>query len=105
MLGEALNFLIPLPVPAGVYGLALLFGALCLGLVKLPSVEGAGGFLLEAMPLMFIPAAVGLTEEYHNLLPVLHKVVLIVVLSTVVVMAVSGRAAQAVLSFRRRKRG
>ena len=29
-IGELLNFLIPLPVPAGIYGMALLFIALCL---------------------------------------------------------------------------
>ena len=64
MLGELLNFLLPLPVPAGVYGLFILLAALCSGLVKLPDVEDFGGFLLEAMPMMFIPAAVGLLEQF-----------------------------------------
>ena len=33
--GELLQRLIPLPVPASVHGLALLFAGLCLGVVKL----------------------------------------------------------------------
>ena len=33
--GEALQRLVPLPIPASVYGLVLLFAALCLGVVKL----------------------------------------------------------------------
>ena len=44
--GEALNWLLPLPVPAGVYGLFLMLAALMSGLVKLESVEGTGNFLL-----------------------------------------------------------
>ena len=58
--GEVLNQLIPLPVPAGVYGLFLLLGLLCSGIVSLPDVEHVGGLLLDLMPLMFIPAAVGI---------------------------------------------
>ena len=53
--GEVLNQLIPLPVPAGVYGLFLLLGLLCSGIVLLPDVEHVGGLLLDLMPLMFIP--------------------------------------------------
>ena len=37
-LGELLNTLLPLPVPAGVYGMILLLIALVTGIVKLPGV-------------------------------------------------------------------
>lgn len=60
MIGEFLNVLLPLPIPSGVYGLFLLLGALCLKAVKLEDVEEPGGFFLDTMPLMFIPAGVGL---------------------------------------------
>ena len=60
MAGELLNRLIPLPVPAGVYGLFLLLALLCSGVLKLSDVENTGDLLLDLMPLMFIPAAVGL---------------------------------------------
>ena len=59
-LGEGLKALLPLPVPASIYGLVLLFAALELGIIKLSAVEDAGKFLIEIMPVMFVPAGVGL---------------------------------------------
>ena len=41
---------IPLPVPASVYGLVLLLAALLTGVIKLDQVEGAADFLIEIMP-------------------------------------------------------
>ena len=38
--GEVLNHVVPLPVPAGVYGLFIMLAALMCGAVKLESVEG-----------------------------------------------------------------
>ena len=67
--GEALQRLLPLPVPASVYGLALLFLALCLGLVKTEQVKDAAGFLISVMPVMFVAPAVGtavMMEKYLN---------------------------------------
>ena len=62
-LGETLHYLIPLPVPASIYGLLLMLAALCTGVIKLASVREAGKFLIDIMPVMFIPAAVGLLDS------------------------------------------
>ena len=56
--GEILNHVVPLPVPAGVYGLFIMLAALMCGAVKLESVEGTGNFLMDTMTMMFIPATV-----------------------------------------------
>jgi holin-like protein len=96
-LGEVLHALLPLPIPASIYGLVLMLAALMLGLVPLHAVRESGKFLIEIMPLMFIPAAVGLTQSWEILSPVLVPLVVITVVSTVLVMAVSGRVTQAVL--------
>ena len=37
-LGEVLKSLLPLPVPASIYGLGLMLAALCTGIIKLESV-------------------------------------------------------------------
>lgn len=58
--GEVLKYLIPLPVPASIYGLVLLFVALLSGVIRLEAIREVSQFLIEIMPLMFIPAAVGL---------------------------------------------
>lgn len=100
--GEGLRALIPLPVPASVYGLVLLFLLLYLGVVKLEQVKGASDFLLEIMPLLFVPAVVGLMDLWDVLRAVLIPAMVIAVASTLVVMAVSGHTAQWML---RRKGG
>ena len=61
--GEFLNHVLPLPVPAGVYGLFLMLVLLCAGILKVDQVEATGNFLLDIMPVMFIPASVGLLES------------------------------------------
>ena len=54
-LGEVLHALLPLPVPASIYGLVLMLAALCTGLLKLPQIEKTGLFLVDIMAVMFIP--------------------------------------------------
>ena len=85
-LGELLHYLLPLPVPASIYGMAILFAGLMTGLIKLDSVRETGKFLIEIMPLMFIPAAVGLLESWPVLKPMCGPIVAITVLSTVTVL-------------------
>ena len=66
-LGEILHMLIPLPVPASVYGLVLMLGALVTGVLKIGQVRETATFLIEIMPVMFIPAGVGLMESWPSL--------------------------------------
>lgn len=103
-LGELLHWLIPLPVPASIYGLVLMLAALCTGIIKLAAVRETGKFLIDIMPVMFIPAAVGLLDSWGVLKPVWLPVLVITLVSTVVVMAVSGLVAQLVIR-RGRKAG
>lgn len=105
MAGEILHSLLPLPVPAGVYGLFLLLGALVMGAVRLESVEGTGNFLMDTMTMMFIPATVGLMEYTEQIKEVFVPFAIIVAVSTVAVMAVTGRTAQAVIRFQERRAG
>lgn len=97
MVGEVLNEVVPLPVPAGVYGLFLLLGLLCTKIVKLEDVSATGNFLLDTMPLMFIPAAVGLIDKVEEMKAVLIPFVVISLASTLVVMAATGKAAEFIL--------
>ena len=100
-LGEALRALLGLPVPASIYGLVLMLGALKSGILRLEQVKDASTFLIEAMPVMFIPAAVGLMASWPVLKPVLAPMLTITALTTCIVMAVTGRAAQHILTNRK----
>lgn len=94
LLGELLRVLIPLPIPASVYGLVLMLLALITGVLKVHQVKEASSFLIEIMPVMFIPAGVGLLEAWPALRPVWIPIMLITMLTTVIVMVVTGRVAQ-----------
>ena len=93
-LGELLHVMIPLPIPASVYGLVLMLLALCTGIIKLNQVKETAGFLIEIMPVMFIPAAVGLLDSWPFLRPVWIPFIVITLISTVIVMAVTGQVTQ-----------
>lgn len=92
--GEICNYFIPLPIPASIYGLVILFVGLWSGLIKLSSVKETGKFLIDIMPLMFIPAAVGLLECWGVLQPIWIPVVCITLLTTIIVMVITGRITQ-----------
>ena len=96
-IGEILNLVLPLPIPASIYGMTILFLGLVSGLIKLDDVKEAGKFLIEIMPVMFIPAGVGLMSSFGVLKPMLLPVSVITIVVLVAVMAVSGKVSQAVI--------
>ncbi|MEF9879677.1 MAG: CidA/LrgA family protein [Clostridia bacterium] len=101
-IGEWIHSLIPLPIPASIYGLLLMLAALCSGALKVHQVRKTALFLIELMPLMFVPGAVGLMTSWPELQPMLAPFLIICAVSTVVIMAVTGSTAQAVLKRERK---
>ncbi len=95
--GELLYHFLPLPIPASIYGLLLMLILLCTGLVKLEKIEKTSDFLLEIMPMTFIPGGVGLAAAWADLKPILLPAAVITVVSTVVVMAVTGKVTELVM--------
>ena len=97
LIGELLNYLIPLPIPSSIYGLVIMFLCLHLKIVKIADVKKTAVFLIEIMPLMFIPAAVGIIESWDIIKPNVIAYAIITIVSTVLVMAVAGRVTQFVI--------
>lgn len=93
-LGEVLKELIPLSIPSSIYGVVLMLTALCTGIIKLESVREAGHMMTKNMQLLFIPATVGLMVSWDQIQGILLPVAVLVSVSTVIVMAVSGRVTQ-----------
>ena len=104
-IGELLNYLIPLPVPASIYGLVIMLICLLTGVIPLHAVRDTGRFLVEVMPLMFIPGAVGLLESWGVLRPIWAPVLAITVVTTVAVMAATGRITQGIVRMGQKKEG
>ena len=95
--GEMLHRCIPLPVPASIYGIVLLFLALEFKLLKVKYIKEASSFLITIMPLMFLPPAVGTMEAWDLVSGAWLPYVVVTIVSTVVVMAVAGRVAQRII--------
>jgi len=88
--GEALQRLLPLPIPASVWGLALLFASLCIGLVKPEQVKDAAGFLISIMPVMFVSPAVGIVDNWGLIRLELVPIFLLLAASTMLTFGISG---------------
>lgn len=97
-IGEGLNYAIPAPIPASIYAMVILFVCLCTKIIKLDDVKDTGMFLIEIMPLMFIPAGVGLMKSWGVLKPLIVPVLVITVVSLVAVIGVSGRVSQRIIA-------
>ena len=90
LLGEALQALIPLPIPAAIYGLVLLFIALCTGLLKQEHIADTADFMIGIMPLLFVAPAVKIMAYWGIIKENWIPICAIIVVSTFVVFAVSG---------------
>lgn len=62
--GEILNAMLPLQIPASVYGLIILFLLLCTKIVKLNQVESVADFMISIMPIFFIEPTVSIINSY-----------------------------------------
>ena len=95
--GELLHHFIPLQIPASIYGIVLLFIALELKWVKVSDIRETSSFLIAVMPIMFIPAAVGLMDSWVEVKSSIWAYAAVTVISTFVVMGVSGAVTQGVI--------
>lgn len=96
-LAELMEYLIPLPVAASMYGLVLMLVGLITKLIPLEKVEGAADFLIEVMPVLFVPPTVSIMANFDALKQMLVPLVVICVVTTVLIMGITGRVAQGLL--------
>ena len=97
LVGEVLQRIVPLPIPASVYGIVLLFLALCLKLVKVEQVKTAGSFLTSILPVLFVSPAVGILENWDLIKGSLLSMFLLALATTALTFGIAGRIAQAVM--------
>ena len=91
---ELLEYLIPLPVAASIYGLVLMLVALMTKVIKLKDVENVSDFLTGNMAIMFIPATVGIMSSVEEIKKMMIPLIVISVISTLLVMSVTGWVTQ-----------
>ncbi|MFV0517355.1 MAG: CidA/LrgA family protein [Aminipila sp.] len=103
LLGEILKAILPLAIPASIYGLVLMFVALQTKIISLDSVNDTAIFFIEIMPIMFIPAAVELMDSWSILKPIWIPIIIITIVSTIVVIMVTGKVTQIVINKGKKK--
>lgn len=89
-LGEVPHRWIPLPVPASIYGIVLLFLGLHFRWISAARIRDAARFLIEILPLLFLPAAVGLMDSWETVRVDWAAYAVIIAVSTFLVFGVSG---------------
>lgn len=102
---EFMEFLIPLPIAASVYGLVLMLIGLVTKFIPIEKVEGAADFLVEIMPVLFVPPTVSLITNVEALADMLVPLCIACLVTTVFIMVVTGRVAQGIMRHDRKKQG
>ena len=102
LVGELLHRVLPLPIPASIYGLVLLAAALLTGIVKLEQVKQTGDFLSGLFPLLFIPTVAGVMEVWDLIEGNLSPFLIALVPVTWAVMAAAGKVTQTIMDRRAR---
>ena len=100
-ISELLAIFIPLPVPASIYGMSLLFLVLMTGVLKLKQVESAANLLLGIMPALFVVSGAGLITSYGQIAENFASWIAVNIGSTIVILATTGLLAQGLI--RRKK--
>lgn len=101
-IGELLHYFLPLPIPSSVYGMILLFICLLVGIIKEESIKETADFLLLIMPIMFIGASVGVMENFHLLSNSFLEFIGVILISTILIMTVTGITAQWLMNIKER---
>ncbi|TGA96374.1 CidA/LrgA family holin-like protein [Sporolactobacillus shoreae] len=83
-----------LPVSGSIVGLFLVLALLHFNVLKLSAVERGASFLMSEMLLFFIPSAVAIIQYKDQILRHGSQFLIVIILSTVTVMIVTGVVAQ-----------
>lgn len=92
--GEAVALLLGTKFPGSVIGMLLLLAALHLKWIKVDDIRFVSSFLLGYMPLFFIPAGASVMVSYVLMDGFYFQIIAITMVSTVLVMALTGLVVQ-----------
>lgn len=103
-IGEILNHFIPLPIPASIYGMILLFIALLTKIIKLEQVSVIAEYLLSIMLVFFVPLSVGIMDTFFQYKASILPIIIIVIISTITVIITTGIISQIVIKLTNKRR-
>lgn len=87
LVGELVASVLPLPIPASIIGMILMFILLCTHILHPKHIEKKSDFLLSNMAFFFVPAGVGILEHYDSVKNVIFPLLAVCVITTVLTFA------------------
>lgn len=103
-IGQALSQYFNLPMPGTVIGMIILLLLLLFKIVKLKWVNKITDILLEHLSILFVPSGVAIINEYHNLKGNILQLSIILVVTMIIVMAVTGKVVEILINYQKKER-
>ena len=94
LLGEGIRMSTGISIPGTVIGMVILFILLMTKVIKLENIDMISKFLLDHLAFLFVPAGVGLISSLDVIGSAWLPIMMIVIISTVLVVGVTGWTVQ-----------
>jgi holin-like protein len=85
-------------IPGSIIGMLLLFMLLCTNMIKINWFDTGAQWLIQNLPLFFLPVTVGIITFFHIFLGKGFFILVIVIVSTFLVMITTGRVGQGLVN-------
>ncbi|SGW82127.1 holin-like protein [Staphylococcus argenteus] len=95
----------PIPMPASVIGLVLLFILLCTGAVKLGEVKKVGTTLTNNIGLLFVPAGISVVNSLGVISQAPFLIIGLIIVSTILLLICTGYVTQIIMKVTSRSKG
>ncbi len=102
LVGEMIAAVLPLPIPASIISMILMFILLCTKVLHPKHIEQKSNFLLENMAFFFIPAGVGIVEYYDSIKGVILPLLVVCVITTVLTFGAAALTVRAAIRVQKR---
>lgn len=100
LISNGIAYISPVPMPASVIGLIILFVSLSTNLIKLEQVETLGGYLTSIIAFLFVPSGISLINSLDILKVYGWEIMTVIFVATFIILAATGWAATQLLSFK-----
>ncbi len=92
-----------LPLPGSIIGMLLLLGLLLLKIVKVETLKTSSTYMLDNLAFFFLPAGVGIISSFDLLKGNTIKIIVIIIISTLVVLLVTGYTVQGLITLKNKR--
>lgn len=104
LLGEGIASILPIPFPASVISLVLVFLLLAVRWLRVEQIQEVSSFLIQNMSFFFIPAGVGILESFGQIQDSLLPLLAVLVLTTIITFGVTALTVGGIIRLQEKRR-